>query len=913
MPPSATLATKIKVQLKLSIARLRMVQQRDEALSKTHRRAMAQLLEVGKIDSAKIRVENIIRSDITIELYEILELYCELLLARAGLLDSPTCDPGLEEAVKSIIYAAPKTEIKELQQVRALLADKFGKEFALAAIENSDGKVSEKVVKKLSVTPPKEELVQGYLEEIARAYGVDWPKRPKDLGDPPTFIDDDDDSPSGGQAQKILEPELPADSKAAQEREDLSRATPPRNLDNPFHIAPSSPSSENPRPKVTLNHMELKPSKRMQDAGIAKKKEDSSDGPGVPQTRVRATPTDSQYNTTIIMDPSHNLRALDLKDLDKIRLSELEDRVDQNIGSVISKQQVLNTYLGWLREQLVQDVSVQQGSLVEIWAKSLRDRGFNKDNIYDSFKAWQRREALNDPSTRRRFSIVEQELNGLFNVQLPRNNSRFHGYEGLDALNQKENQQPSSKLQSEKGKNKKKRNVSKTDEAKPSDYRVGKQRTGANEIPVTKRRTQGPPTASEEVIVIELDSPTKPRRHPSTVGSVTPAVVRTPKRARSPCDPDELVITRETILLDTPPEKMQPRRLVEDTPNSRADYKGDYISAVRAGVLDDVPPGKDFDVPPSPSYRCNFCQRAGEHFATLCPRNDQEWSLTQQRKNAGPLDAVKRSRDLQRSPLTGGDSYRPKDALRSHHDRADTFRPRYRDGRSHSPRRQGRRDVEEPVPSSPYRERDDRMSWPDRARHDALRQPEGYTSTSHQPQRKMRALCRRHPGRYEDSEGRLFYEEDDDVFITITETPPALAARVTPRPPRITLSEETPRTRPRVVPIVSHRPHTGVSKPYHCQKAAAEADDFLHSLREQIRNDSIEATCISEMNTILDQVCRNEDPLLFQDDNGTLCKKVTSPPFCDEVVRLFANRANPIVHRPSERRLAAEFWDDAGD
>lgn len=273
------------MQLKLSIARLRHVQQRDEALSKAQRRSMAQLLEAGKVDSAKIRVENIIRSDITIELYEILELYCELLLARAGLLDAPTCDPGLEEAVKSIIYAAPKTEIKELHQVRQLLAEKFGKEFAFAAIENSDGKVSEKVVKKLSVTPPREELVNGYLEEISRAYGVDWPgRRPKDLGDPPEFVDDDDDDddddgPSGG--QKVLEPGIPADSKTAQEREDLSRATPPRSLgsENPVHITPSSPSSENPRPKVTLNSKELKPSKKMIDAGIAKKKEEKKAGP----------------------------------------------------------------------------------------------------------------------------------------------------------------------------------------------------------------------------------------------------------------------------------------------------------------------------------------------------------------------------------------------------------------------------------------------------------------------------------------------------------------------------------------------------------------------------------------------------------------------------------------------------------
>lgn len=55
------------------------------------------------------------------------------------------CDPGLEEAVKSIIYAAPRSEIKELQQARQLLVEKYGKEFALAAIENSDGKVAERV------------------------------------------------------------------------------------------------------------------------------------------------------------------------------------------------------------------------------------------------------------------------------------------------------------------------------------------------------------------------------------------------------------------------------------------------------------------------------------------------------------------------------------------------------------------------------------------------------------------------------------------------------------------------------------------------------------------------------------------------------------------------------------------------
>ena len=267
-----------------------MVQKRDEAISKTQRRAMAQLLEADKIESAQIRVENIIRSDITTELHEILELYCELLLARAGLLEAPTCDPGLEEAIKSVIYAAPKTEIKELHTVRSLLAEKYGKQFVLDAMDNTDGKVNEKVVKKLSVTPPRDELVQGYLEEIAKAYGVNWPKRA--LGEaPPDYVDDDDDdNPSGGQAQKIPSAPLVAEGsedKDVEAQEELSKATPPKTLgpNNPLRVTPSSPSTENPHPKVTLNSLELKESRKAQDASTAKpaskpaaKKDDISSG-----------------------------------------------------------------------------------------------------------------------------------------------------------------------------------------------------------------------------------------------------------------------------------------------------------------------------------------------------------------------------------------------------------------------------------------------------------------------------------------------------------------------------------------------------------------------------------------------------------------------------------------------------------
>lgn len=188
--------SRLKAQLKMAINRLRLVQQKDTALAKDTRRNLAQLLTEGKEQSARIRVENVIRSDINVELLEILELYCELLLARIGLLDTRECDPGLEEAVLTIIYAAPRTEIKELSVIREIFVAKFGKEFAMEVIETPSKHVPEKVLTRLKVDPPSEELVTLYLKEIAKAYRAPFSALTED-----DLKDSDDEGDDGGVAE----------------------------------------------------------------------------------------------------------------------------------------------------------------------------------------------------------------------------------------------------------------------------------------------------------------------------------------------------------------------------------------------------------------------------------------------------------------------------------------------------------------------------------------------------------------------------------------------------------------------------------------------------------------------------------------------------------------------------------------
>ena len=170
-------------------------------------------------------------------------------------MEAKECDPGLEEAIKSIIYAAPRTDIKELQQARALLVEKYGKEFALEAMDNSDSKVAERVLKKLRVEPPDQDLVTLYLKEIARTYGVAWPKKEQIEDDD---IDESDDTSTGGQTIKNLEEPLTTD--------ELSKATPPRDLGpkSPVSVAPPSPSTDNLSPRIKLlGPPELKPNAKM--------------------------------------------------------------------------------------------------------------------------------------------------------------------------------------------------------------------------------------------------------------------------------------------------------------------------------------------------------------------------------------------------------------------------------------------------------------------------------------------------------------------------------------------------------------------------------------------------------------------------------------------------------------------------
>ncbi|MBN3299443.1 IST1 homolog [Amia ocellicauda] len=170
-------AERLRVNLRLVINRLKLLEKKKTELAQKARKEIADYLSSGKDERARIRVEHIIREDYLVEAMEILELYCDLLLTRFGLIQSmKELDPGLQEAVSTLIWAAPRlqSEVSELKTVSDQLCAKYSKEYGKLCRTNQIGTVNDRLMHKLSVEAPPKILVERYLIEIAKNYNVPY-------------------------------------------------------------------------------------------------------------------------------------------------------------------------------------------------------------------------------------------------------------------------------------------------------------------------------------------------------------------------------------------------------------------------------------------------------------------------------------------------------------------------------------------------------------------------------------------------------------------------------------------------------------------------------------------------------------------------------------------------------------------
>ncbi|XP_010926145.1 uncharacterized protein [Elaeis guineensis] len=167
--------SKIKTLLGLNVARLAILRNHRQVRQAQSRGDVAQLLQLGDIDRALLRVEHVIKEQNMLEVFVMIEGYCHLIIERTVFLEHQReCPEELREAISSLIFAGSRCgDLPELQSARCIFASKFGKEFTTAATElrNNCG-VNPKMVQKLSTRQPSLENRQRVMKEIAAQKGI---------------------------------------------------------------------------------------------------------------------------------------------------------------------------------------------------------------------------------------------------------------------------------------------------------------------------------------------------------------------------------------------------------------------------------------------------------------------------------------------------------------------------------------------------------------------------------------------------------------------------------------------------------------------------------------------------------------------------------------------------------------------
>ncbi|THH29641.1 hypothetical protein EUX98_g4555 [Antrodiella citrinella] len=166
--------TRVKAQLRLTAQRLGQSQYKMDSQGQVTRRDISILLSQGNIALARAKAQKLIRDDKYADLLQALEMQVGVVLEHMHEFEHSSPGPLILEATSTIIYAASRTDSRDVHTIRDLLVARLGSDFARSSVENRDNYVSHRVVQILGAPAPSAAWLNQYLYNIAKAHSVDW-------------------------------------------------------------------------------------------------------------------------------------------------------------------------------------------------------------------------------------------------------------------------------------------------------------------------------------------------------------------------------------------------------------------------------------------------------------------------------------------------------------------------------------------------------------------------------------------------------------------------------------------------------------------------------------------------------------------------------------------------------------------
>ncbi|KAF9001872.1 regulator of Vps4 activity in the MVB pathway-domain-containing protein [Cyathus striatus] len=164
-----------KAQLRFAGQKLGQLQAKGDSESTITRKDIATLLRQSNVALARIKAQKLARQDAFGDLLGTVEMYIGVLLENThDIQQSSTRSPVIVEAASSVIFAAPYIQVKEMDIVRNILIQYFGRDFGRSALENKDHHVSPKILRAALSSEPTAGHLDNILYIIAQEHGVAW-------------------------------------------------------------------------------------------------------------------------------------------------------------------------------------------------------------------------------------------------------------------------------------------------------------------------------------------------------------------------------------------------------------------------------------------------------------------------------------------------------------------------------------------------------------------------------------------------------------------------------------------------------------------------------------------------------------------------------------------------------------------
>ncbi|KAI1430166.1 hypothetical protein F5Y12DRAFT_781404 [Xylaria sp. FL1777] len=607
----------------------------------------------------------------------------------------------------------------------------------------------------------------------------------------------------------------------------------------------------------------------------------------------------------------------------------------------------------WLNEQIQQDTITQNEDLLGGFVELLHMRNhtevepFTQTQVDEVFNRWLEKDDIQNSIYMRRYLITRQDLHRLFAEE--RRCLRNPGVSSPCDHQHRPNESHSLALL-----------------YRQKDNSAGAEKEDTNLLRTPVSAAQ-PSRSSTKVDVVGIVDPDQSDGFKHMRNFLPPQPSGTHSQDS---DADNAITTREAIVMGSSSDVKMSRKSKRPSRRGRKHNKmsSDAIEVSvppknyickrcnePGHVIQHCPTNLDphYDQAPARDYRCNFCGQSGDHYATLCPENRHESSLTIQREKAmmgtqEPLTPSRSGRrhyqDREASVISSGNRYRSRSPRQTHRDHyrsrsLERYRPRQRGADGYNPQTGNKDDRHWPQLSnelvvSPYTTRarlapEFYMSLdvaqgkesPSRLGDDDFRLE--YQDDTSSPSHRFRSLTSKRTRQQHrvldnvtrSNEGRLAYDDEIDALVESESSLYSIGTDL----PRLTIStsEEA---------VTESALSSAMVVPEDLNKIKIKAEDFLSALAADImlEEENNPQSMVTNFYDAMEGVDGrpSKEIRIDENNNSDIASKLESPaaqtlgskhllvqcpPFSPEIVALFKTRENPIINPRTNRKTASQM------